>query len=295
MTGPEVGYLLLASHLGDPERKPLSPARLAALRRRMRLAPRSNPEGEVDEEFLRSIGCEDALRRQILHLLSQTALAESYWKNAEKRGFRCVTRRSPQYPRALVVAMGDHAPSVLWLWGNESLLEGPKVALVGSRDAGADSLDFACSVGRASAEQGFVLVSGGARGADRAGQDACLRAGGNVITVLPDSFLDKYRPGKGLLYLSEDSYDMPFSSQRALSRNHIIHSLGLCTFVAQCGFSGGTWSGTIANLKRGFMPVYAYEGCKALYLLQDLGAISVGRRDLERLEELTVPSQSSLF
>ncbi len=295
MTGPELGFLLLASHLGDPERKPLSPARLAALRRCMRLAPQVPPEGEVSEDFLRAIGCEEPLRQQILQLLSQTALAESYVKTAEKRGYCCVTRRSLQYPRALVAAMGDQAPSVLWLWGDKSILENPKIALVGSRDAGQDSLNFAASVGGAAAKQGLTLVSGGARGADRAGQEACLRAGGSVIVVLPDSLLDKHRPGKGLLYLCEDSYDMSFSSQRALSRNHIIHSLGLCTFVAQCGFHGGTWSGTIANLKRNFMPVYAYEGCHALHLLQDLGATAVGHRELENLEELTVPTPSSLF
>ncbi len=295
MTGGELGFLLLASHLGDPERKPLSPARLAALRRNMRLVTEKPTDGEVNEDFLRSIGCEAALAHQILQLLSQAALAERYVYAAEKKGFVCVTRKSSQYPRALVAAMGDYAPSVLWLWGDISLLDEPKVALVGSREIQGDSLDFAASVGRAAAKQGYTLVSGGARGADRAGQDACILAGGNVIVVLPDSLLDKRRPGKGLLYLCEDSYDLAFSSQRALSRNHIIHSLGLCTFVAQCGFSGGTWSGTIANLKRNFMPVYAYEGCRALHLLEDLGATAIGREKLDDLEALTIPVQSSLF
>lgn len=295
MTGAEMGFLLLASHLGDPERKPLSPARLAALRRHMRLVGEKPPDGEVDEEFLRRIGCEESLTKQILQLLGQSALAERYVTAAEKRGYFCLTRRSTQYPRALIAAMGDHAPSVLWLWGDRSILDHQKVALVGSRDAEADSINFAASVGLAAAKQGYTLISGGARGADRAGQEACLQAGGSVIVVLPDSLLDKYRPRKGLLYICEDSYDMAFSSQRALSRNHIIHSLGLCTFVAQCGFSGGTWSGTIANLKRNFMPVYAYEGCRSLHLLQDLGATAIGHSELEHLDALTVPMQSSLF
>lgn len=295
MTGGELGFLLLASHLGDPERKPLSPARLTALRRRMQRAPVPPAAGEVDGEFLRGIGCEEALIQQILGLLSQIALAEAYVRAGEKRGYSCVTRRSPRYPRALVAALGDHAPSVLWLWGDEALLDNPKIALAGSRDAGEDGLRFAAAVGEAAAKQGFTLVSGGARGVDRMGQDTCFSAGGNVIVVLPDGFADKRHPRKGCLCLCEDSYDMPFSSQRALSRNHVIHSLGLCTFVAQCGFSGGTWNGTIANLKRNFRPVYAYEGCDALRLLEDLGAIPVGYRELENLEELTVPPQSGVF
>ncbi len=295
MTGGELGFLLLGSHLGNPERKPLSPAKLAFLRKKMRNAPGVPSSGEVDKAFLRSIGCDDPLAEHILFLLEQEAPAKAYMEAAKRQGFSCITRRSSRYPQALVTQMGDHAPAVLWLWGDESILDTPCVSLVGSRDAEEESLHFAAAVGAAAAKQGFTLVSGGARGSDRAGQDGCLRAGGKVICVLPDGFVGKSRPDAAMLYLCEDSFDLGFTAQRALSRNHIIHSLGQCAFIAQCGFKGGTWNGTIANLQRGNTPVYAFKGCEALALLRDLGATAVDLPDLADLGSLTDPAQISFF
>ena len=101
------------------------------------------------------------------------------------------------------------------------------------------------------ARQGYTLVSGGARGTDREGQEACLAAGGRVIAVLAAP--QGAPPVPNLLLCWEDSFDLPFSPARALSRNRIIHILGEKTLVAQTspGF-GGTWNGTEENLRRGW-------------------------------------------
>ena len=55
-----------------------------------------------------------------------------------------------------------------------------------------------------------------------------------------------------LLYLSEDGYDQSFTALRALSRNRVIHAMGSVSLVAQCAREqGGTWSGTVRNLRGG--------------------------------------------
>ena len=70
-------------------------------------------------------------------------------------------------------------------------------------------------------------------GADRAAQEACLTAGGSAVVFPAGRLLDC--PAQAhVLYLAEQGYDLPFSAQRALSRNHFIHAMGEKTLVAQC-------------------------------------------------------------
>ena len=149
--------------------------------------------------------------------------------------------------------------------------------------------DAACGrkVGQAAADQGYVLVSGNAAGADRTAQDACLRAGGAVISIVADRLDDK-TPIPGMLYLSEDGYDQPFSAQRALSRNRLIHSLGAYTLVAQSDLGkGGTWDGTVKNLRHSWSPVFCFQdGSKAAEELEQLGAVLIGCDALTALDQL---------
>ena len=76
-----------------------------------------------------------------------------------------------------------------------------------------------------------------------------------MISVVADR-LEDHREKENVLYLSEEGYDMAFSAQRALSRNRVIHALGIKTFVAQSRLIGGTWDGTTNNLKNGFSSVF---------------------------------------
>jgi len=153
---------------------------------------------------------------------------------------------------------------------------------VGSRDLKDENRAFAEEVGRQAALQGYVLVSGNARGADKAAQNACLALGGRVISVVADE-LAKQPLLERVLYLSEDGYGEGFSSQRALSRNRVIHALGTRTFVAQSGLKmGGTWDGTVKNLRFGWSGVWCYDdGSEAVKLLSQMGA------NLIKVEELS--------
>jgi predicted Rossmann fold nucleotide-binding protein DprA/Smf involved in DNA uptake len=187
------------------------------------------------------------------------------------------------------------APGVLWAKGDPELLQRPAIALVGSRDLNEGNLDFARQVGAAAAQQGYVLVSGNARGADRAAQDSCLEQAGCVISVVSDR-LDKYPLQNRILYLSEEGYDLAFSPARALQRNRIIHSLGNKTFVAQCALGkGGTWSGTVKNLQAAWSPVFCFcDGSAASLELEQRGAMLVDLPALHKIEALSSVEQSFL-
>ena len=72
----------------------------------------------------------------------------------------------------------------------------------------------------------------GKKGADQAAQAGCLDSGGQVISVVADA-LHSHLEQPNVLYLSEEDYDMPFSTLRALRRNRVIHALGQVVLAAQ--------------------------------------------------------------
>ena len=285
MKRSEEGFLLLTSHLGDPARKVLTTAQLRALTARMRAASGKTEQRELEEKDLVAIGYDRTMAKRIIGLLSQEEQLRWYLR----RGKHCVplTRVSDGYPHLLRKKLGAEAPGCLWAKGDITLLERPAVALVGSRELCEKNAAFAGKVGQAAAEQGFVLVSGNAFGADQTAQEACLQAGGCVISVIADR-LDEKRARENVLYISEDGYDLPFSAQRALSRNRLIHCLGSKTFVAQSALGkGGTWDGTVKNLRYNYSPVFCYrDGSEAMSQLEQMGAKLIGCEDLQAPERL---------
>lgn len=287
MTGAEAGFLLLTSHLGNPERRTLTPAQVRILSARVQMAEKQDIQRELEQRNLLAMGYGREMAERILELLSEEELLEHYCRKAEKQGCIPLTRVTAQYPNRLRQKLGEETPGCLWCKGDVSLLAQPKVALVGSRDILEVNRCFAAEVGRQAAIQGYLLVSGNARGADRASQQACLRAGGKVISVVADGLTEK-QAMQGVLYLSEDEYDAPFSAQRAISRNRVIHALAELTFVAQCGYKeGGTWDGTAKNLRHGWSDVFCFDdGTAAAKLLQQLGAEQIGIADLKEIAAL---------
>ena len=292
MTGAQRGYLLLCCHLGNPERRPLTPVQLRKLARRIRYAEKAPGDRELEAADLTALGYGEADAAHILNLLSETALLDRYLAKAAKCGCVPLTRLTPGYPRRLLDALGDDAPGCIWARGDLSILEKPGIALVGSRDLHPRNEVFARQAGREAARQGLVLISGNARGADRTAQNACLAAGGQVISIVADILAD-HAPVRNLLYLSEEGYDLEFTSQRALSRNRCIHALGQSAIAVQCNLRmGGTWDGSVKNLRFGWSPLYVFDdGSKSTELLEQMGACRIGLCDLKDLSALPGPIQ----
>ena len=293
MRGAERGFLLLGSCLGYPERKPLTAVQLRTLAQRVRTMERREPERDMRREDLTRIGYSAEMAERILGLLSEEDILDYYLQKGRNFGCEPVTRITEGYPDVLRQRLGLESPACLWAKGDLSILEMPKISLVGSREIRPENRDFAWEVGRQAALQGYALVSGNARGADRAAQDACLEAGGCVISVVADE-LQKQKGAKNVLYLSEDGFDEAFSAMRAISRNRCVHSLGNATFVAQSAYqSGGTWDGTVKNLRFGWSRVWVYrDESPAQKLLCDMGAGAVGVGELRNLSALTVTEQN---
>ena len=295
MTGAERGFLLLCCHLGNSERKPLTVAQFRKLARRVRESEKAPGDRELELSDLTALGYDAEDGRRILRLLDEEALLDRYLAKADRYGCVPLTRLTPGYPRRILEALGDDAPGCIWARGDLSLLERPGIALVGSRELRPENRRFAREAGAQAARQGLTLISGNARGADRTAQDAALAAGGGVISIVADLLTD-HVPVKGILYLSEEGYDLEFSSQRALSRNRCIHALGLSAIAAQCSMqTGGTWDGSVKNLRFGWSPLYIFnDGSKSADLLEQMGAEKIGFEELQDLRNLPSPTQIKL-
>ena len=167
MTGPERGFLLLSSHLGESGRKPLSTAQLRILADRVRNMNQPDAERELEASDLIALGYGRDMACRIVGLLSEEDVLDYYLHKGDVLGCKPITRVSENYPLHLRKRLGLDSPGVLWARGDISLLDQPMVALVGSRELREENWRFAAEVGRQAALQAYVLVSGNARGADR--------------------------------------------------------------------------------------------------------------------------------
>ncbi|MBQ2926987.1 MAG: DNA-processing protein DprA [Oscillospiraceae bacterium] len=282
MRATERGFLLLSSHLGDPDRRVLTTAQLRILADRVKNSERPAEDRELSEKDIIHLGYDRETARRITALLGEEAVLEHYLQRGKKLDCIPVTRVSEGYPGILRQRLGLDSPGCLWAKGDVSILHTPAIALVGSRELREENREFAQAVGYHAAMQGLALVSGNARGADRTAQEACLQAGGRVISIVADELWKQPRK-RNVLFLSEDGFDEPFSAQRALHRNRSIHALGQITFVAQARLQkGGTWDGTVKNLRFGWSPVVCFrDDSEAARQLERMGAYLISTEDLK--------------
>lgn len=295
MRRAEEGFLLLTSHLGDMQSKPLTVAGFRTLLHRVNSSERCNEDRELELHDLIVLGYDRKTAENILFLLSRKEQLKYYVNKGKK--YHCVplTRATGCYPGKLRSKLGIDCPGCLWAMGELSFLQKPMISLVGSRELHADNMAFAKEAGYQAARQGYVLVSGNARGADRTAQESCLEQGGQVISIVADRLMD-LEPRPSVLYLSEDGYDCGFTSARALSRNRLIHAMGKFTLVAQCSYGkGGTWNGCSQNLKHGYSPIFCFQdGSPAVSELLAMGANPVDIFDLSDIDSLQ-PSTITLY
>ena len=295
MNGRERGFMLLSSHLGESGRKPLTASQLRVLADRVSLMNRPDEDRDLIQKDLTDLGYSREMAGRILRLLQEEDVLDYYLRKGEVLGCKPITRVSDLYPLHMRKRLGLESPGVLWARGDMGLLTQPMVALVGSRELREENWKFAAEVGRQAARQGYVLVSGNARGADRTAQESCLDAGGKVICVVADE-LWKQPLRENVLYVSEDDFEEGFSAQRALSRNRVIHALGIVTFVAQSSFgSGGTWDGTVKNLQNHWSDVYGFnDGSDAMAELSQMGLERIGMEELNDFYGLPRPVRMNM-
>jgi len=189
------------------------------------------------------------------------------------RGIWVLSRADARYPRRLKVKMREDAPPLLYGVGDVALLERGGLAVVGSRQVDEGLVAFTDNVARLSAEAQRNIVSGGARGIDKAAMHGALMAGGTAAGVMADSLeraalaRDNREPlmqGR-LVLISPYDPAAGFNVGHAMQRNKLIYALADAALVVASDFEkGGTWTGAIEQLNRlRFVPVFVRNGSNA--------------------------------
>ncbi len=186
-------------------------------------------------------------------LLSQ---AVDHW-NA--RAIWVVGRADSSYPPRIKTLLKEDAPPLLYGCGEAALLGTGGLAVVGSRQVDDELIRYTEDVGRLAAQARRTLISGGAKGIDRAAMNGALQAGGTVVGVLADSLeraalaRDHREPlmDRRLVFVSPYDPAAGFNVGHAMQRNKLIYALADAALVVTADFEkGGTWAGAIEQLER---------------------------------------------
>lgn len=209
-------------------------------------------------------GREEVTTERLHDLLARGASMAFALESWAKHGIKIITRACPNYPEKIRTKIGTNRSPVFFTIGNLELLNKPSIGFVGSRDIDANDEDFTRNKAQLAASQGFVVVSGGAKGVDQTAMLAALDNGGKSIGILADSLLRTsasklYRDGlrdNRLLLLSPFNPEAGFLSYNAMARNKYIYALAESVVVVKSETKGGTWTGATDNIKAKWAPLW---------------------------------------
>ncbi len=165
----------------------------------------------------------------------------------ESLGAQLVTYQDSVYSKYLLHC--NDAPPILWCRGHTHLLEQPCFAIVGARNASANSKGFASSIAQRLSDNDFVIASGMARGIDAAVHQGCMRGRSGTIAVLaggvdniyPEQNTDLYKSIiiEGLV-ISEAPVGMVPVARHFPRRNRLISGLSLGVLVVEAERRSGS-------------------------------------------------------
>ena len=173
----------------------------------------------------------------------EVALAEL--RKAQATGAQMICAGAPGYPAALL-DLSD-PPPILWAMGDLGLLSRDRIAMVGARNASSLGTRMARALALDLGKQGFVTVSGLARGIDTAAHLASIETGtiavmaGGVDIIYPaeNTTLAEDIAARGLR-LSEQPMGLTPQARHFPRRNRLISGLARAVVVVEAAAKSGS-------------------------------------------------------
>lgn len=214
----------------------------------------------------------------------------AFMEQLTKRGIHVLTMLDGNYPRMLNSALSlSKMPPVLFYVGNLDILDLISVAIIGSRNATEESLEFTRLAAQYLAEQGANVISGNARGVDRAALEGVLKSIGWTTVVLPEGILKFNEAQMRVLQPKIDSGNILLVSQfhpqaqwtvsRAMDRNKLVTGLAQVVIVAESNTQGGTWEGANGALRQS-RPLYVRQSNSPVLSPGNQALLELGGRSL---------------
>jgi DNA processing protein len=203
-----------------------------------------------------------------------------------------ISPNDPRWPRGL----GDLSdpPPRLRIAGSLPALD-KSVAIVGTRSADEEAIDFARELAAQLCHAGFVVISGGAYGIDQAAHQGALEVSGRTIAILATGLKKAYPPRHGPLFsqisqqgalVTETDDNTSPKPGLFLKRNRLIAALARAVVVVQAPYRSGALS-TARWAKRLSRPLLAVpatpweaRGAGCLQLIRNGATICTSARDV---------------
>jgi DNA processing protein len=208
-----------------------------------------------------------------------------------KFDIQCWARGSAAYPRELLDL--QIPPSELYAIGDASVLTGPRVSIVGTRDSTAYGERITRTLTRTLVRSGVTVISGMARGIDGAAHRTALEEGGKTVAVLGTGIDVPYPVGHRQLHraiaerglvVSENPPGKTAHQGAFPKRNRIIAALAPVTIVVEAGFRSGALNTASQALELGRIvaavpgPIDSDQSRGSNQLLRD-GAVLIAAAD----------------
>lgn len=276
------------------DHKPLSAAEFHALSEQLTAAalpPAGLLKASSDtvERLTAAAGLEPARVATLLGRFDALGAALDGWRAQQ---LWVMSEFDDDYPHRLRDRLRGHGAPLLYGAGSRALLADGGVCVVGSRDSGADGLDFARTLGAKCGADGLTVVAADMRGVARAVTAAALDAGGRAVLVLSDS-LEKAAHARRnrdalaagtLALVTPFAPDTRFSVATAMRASRYQYALADVAVVVETRRRGGVWSGAEENRGEGWVPAFVRTGpamAPGNTALLHLGLRPISQEDVE--------------
>jgi DNA protecting protein DprA len=207
------------------------------------------------ESLEREVGVKPDVARNIVEARPTTLKIAD---ELTERGVRVLWHGCPEYPERLARILQNEAPPVLFVQGNQDLLNASGVGFCGSRKASEKGLAITGRCAMQLARDGICVVSGYAHGVDMAAHKAALENGGTTILVLVEGILRFQRKHEiadllsaaNSLVVSQFPPRLTWSARNAMRRNSTIIGLSDAMILVESGLTGGTFAAGEETLRR---------------------------------------------
>jgi len=174
--------------------------------------------------------------------------AHEIWEHSLQNGIQIISKNSSDYPEFL--SQISDPPALLHIKGNVGALNKDCIAIVGTRNPTDFGITQAKKFGDSFAKEGYVVVSGLAKGIDSAAHKGALKSNGLTVAVLAHGLdtiyptenkqlADNILENNGAL-VSEYPWGTKSNRSSFVSRNRIQSGLSLAVLVVETKIKGGT-------------------------------------------------------
>jgi DNA processing protein len=258
---------LLYTSSDSPVNKPLTLIRWNELAHRIKKSTYKRPGNLLYKssiDLANELSIDKKQAEHINALLTRELVFLNELKKYASFGINVITRADKEYPNEVKYKLKEQSPPYFWYAGNTKNLSHSAIGIVGSREADELSLDFTRTLVEKSVDEGFAVVSGGAKGIDTTSQNHALSIGGKTVSYLHSDLFKTTKKKEtqrhietgALTLLSSVHPNVGFKGFNAMGRNKYIYSHSKATFVVCSSTKGGTWEGALENIKNSWVPVF---------------------------------------